>query len=76
MPFIKFTVFKRRALLVLFIILLSEIIISYSYCTKKKLLYIVIISLFKYQPSSYSKYTVANIQSLYNIYSVSLIKCT
>jgi hypothetical protein len=76
MLFIRSTTSERRALLMSSIILLGEIITSCSCYTKKKLLYIVITSLFKCQLSSYFKYTLANMQSSYNIYLVSLIKCT
>jgi hypothetical protein len=75
MPFIRFTIFKRRALLISSIILLGEIMTSCSYCAEKKLLYIVIAFLSKHQPFFYFKCTLANMQSLYNIYSVSFVKC-
>ena len=42
MPSIRFLVFKHRALLILTIISLSEIMPLYSRCVKKELLYITI----------------------------------
>jgi hypothetical protein len=76
MPFIRSTASEHCTLLVLSIILLGKIMLSCSYCAEKKLLYIVITSPFKRQPSSYSKYTLAKMQSSYNIHSVSSAECT
>ena len=61
MPFIRSLAFKHHAYIVIVILLLGEIMPSYSYCDKKKLVYIIIIALFNYQPSSYSKCTKSNI---------------
>ena len=48
---------------------------TYSYYTKKKLVYIIIIAPSGRQPSSYSKYIKLNIYSFCNIKSVSNTKC-
>ena len=48
MPLISSLVFERRAHAVVVIFLLGEIMPSYSYYTKKKLVYIIIITLFSY----------------------------
>ena len=45
MPFVRSTVSKYYTLLVLTIVLLGEIMPLYSCCTKKKLLYIIIVAL-------------------------------
>ena len=44
MPPIRFLVSKRRAYIISVILLLSEIMPLYSYYTKKKLVYIIIIA--------------------------------
>ena len=49
----------------------GEIISPYSYYAKKGLVYIIIITLFSYQPSSYFECTKANTYSLYNMRLVS-----
>ena len=71
MPFIRSLVSKRRAYTVAVILLLGEIMPSYSRCKEKKLVYITIIALFSRQPSSYSKCTKSNMCSSCNIKSVS-----
>ena len=43
------------------IVSFSEIMPSYSHCLKAGLVYIAIMVLFSRQPSTYSKYTKANI---------------
>ena len=53
----------------------SEIISPYSYYIKKGLVYITIMDLFNYQPSSCSEYTKSNTRILYNVCLVSLNKC-
>jgi hypothetical protein len=55
MPSIRFLVFKHRTFLIASISLNSEIMNPYSYYTKKGLIYIVLISSFKRQLSSYLK---------------------
>ena len=62
---------KRRAYTVAVILLLGEIMPSYSHCDEKKLVYIAIIVPFGRQPSSYSKCTKSNIYSSCNVRSVS-----
>ena len=48
MPPIRFSASKRCACITAVILLLGEIMLSYSYYTKKKLVYIIIIALFSY----------------------------
>ena len=74
MPSIKSSVSAYYALLIISIFLNSKIISPYSYYTKKKLVYIIILTLFSYQPSSYLKCIKANIYTLYNIRLVSINK--
>ena len=57
-------------LLAISISLNSKIMSPYSYYTKKGLVYITIIALFSYQPSSYSKCTKANTYFLCDVCSV------
>ena len=75
MPFIRSLAFKRRAYVVVVILLLGEIMPFYSYCDKKKLVYIIIIAPFSRQPFSYSKCTKLNIYLSCNVRSVSNTKC-
>ena len=75
MPFIRSLVFKRRAYTVLLILLLSVIISTYSYCAKKKLVYITITALFSHHPSSCSKCIKLNICLSYNVQLVFNIEC-
>ena len=74
MPLVKSLVFIYYVLLAAFILLNSKIISPYSYYMKKGLIYIIIITLFSYQPSSYFKYTKVNTCFSYNIYLVLLNK--
>ena len=74
MPPIRSLASKCRAYIVTVILLLSEIIPSYSRCEEKKLVYIIIIALFSHQPSFYVKYTKLNIHLFCNIKSVSNAK--
>ena len=70
MPFIRSLAFKYSTYyskLVAVIFSLSEIIPIYSYCAEKGLVYIIIIALSSYQPSSYTKCTKLNIYTLCNI---------
>jgi hypothetical protein len=46
MPFIKSLISKRRAHVIVLILLLSEIMPTYSYCAVKGLVYIIITVLF------------------------------
>ena len=63
MPFIKSLVSKCRTHIVILILLLSEIMPIYSCCTKKKLVYIAIITPSSRQPSFCFKCTKLNIYS-------------
>ena len=74
MPFIRSLASKYCTLLAAFISLNGEIISPYSCYAKKGLVYIVIISPFSYQPSSYFKYTKANTRLLYDVRSIPLNK--
>ena len=76
MPPIRSSASKRRTRVVSTILSLSKIISSYSRCSKKKLVYVTIASPSSRQPSSYTKYTKANIRSSYNVRSVSNAKYT
>ena len=76
MPFVKSLAFKRRAYIVAVILLLSEIMPTYSYYVLKGLVYIVIIAPLGRQPSFYTKCTKLNIHLFYNIRLVSNTKCT
>ena len=78
MPFIKSLISKRAAhhfKLVAVILLLGEIMPTYSHYIKKGLVYIIIIALFNRQPSSCIKYTKSNIRLFCNVYLVSNTKC-
>ena len=74
MPPIRSLVSKRRTYIVSIILLLSKIMPSYSYYTKKKLIYITIIAPSSRQPSFYIKYTKLNMHLSCNIKSVSNTK--
>ena len=71
MPFVRSLAFKHRALLILIIISLSEIMPLCFCYIKKKLLYITIAALSSHQPSFYFKCIKVNIRSLCNIHSIS-----
>ena len=70
MPPIRSLASKRRAYIVAVILLLGEIMPSYSHCKEKKLVYIAIIAPFSHQPSFYIKYTKLNIHLSCNVKSV------
>ena len=76
MPPIRSSASKRRTRIVSTILSLSKIIPSYSRYSKKKLVYIAIALPSSRQPSSYAKYTKANIRSSCNVRSVSNTKYT
>ena len=79
MPSIRSSAFKRTAhhfKLIAIIFLLGKIIPTYSYCTEKGLVYIIIIAPLGCQPSFYTKCTKLNIHLSCNIRSVSNAKCT
>ena len=74
MPPIRFLVSKRRAYTIAVILLLGEIMPSYSYCNEKKLVCIIIVALFGRQPSSYFKCTKLNIRLSCNVKLVSNVE--
>jgi hypothetical protein len=76
MPPIRSSLSNYYNWLVTTILSLSVVIPSYSYYVEKKLVYVAIIVPSSRQPSFYTKYTQANIQSSYNIQSVSNAKYT
>ena len=67
MPFVRFLASKRRAYVVTMILLLGEIMPTYSYYVLKRLVYIIIIAFLGRQPFSYTKCTKLNICLSYNI---------
>ena len=75
MPFIRSLASERRAYTLAVILSLGEIMPSYSHCKEKKLVYIIIIVPFSYQPSFYSKCTKLNMYLFYSIRSVFNTKC-
>ena len=74
MPVIRFLVSKYRVYIVILILLLGKIMPICSYYAEKKLVCIIIMALFSYQPSSYFKCIKLNMYSSYNIRSVSNTK--
>ena len=74
-PPIRFVASERRAYIIAVILLLGEIMPSYSCYKEKKLVYIVITAPFSRQPFSYIKCTKSNMWLSCNIKSVSNIKC-
>ena len=74
MPFIRYLASTYYTKLMAMILLLSKIMLSYSYCKEKKLVYIIIITPSSRQPSFYIKCTKLNICLFYNIKSVSNTK--
>jgi hypothetical protein len=78
MPPIKSLAFKclaRRSKLVVVILLLNEIMPSYSCYAEKGLVYIIIAALFSQQPSSCSECIKSNIYLSCNVRSMSDTKC-
>jgi hypothetical protein len=67
MPFIRSLVSKRHARVVALILLLGEIMPTYSYCAIKGLVYVAIVTPFGQQPSFYSKCMKLNMRFSYNI---------
>ena len=59
-----------HTILITLIFSVSEVIPSYSYCAEKGLVCIIIISLFSYQPLSYTECIKSNMHAFYNICSV------
>ena len=74
MPLVRSLVSKYYTYVVAVIFSLSKIIPTYSCCVLKGLIYIAIIALLDYQPSSYAKCTKLNIYLSCNIRSVSNAK--
>ena len=75
MPFIRSSVSKRCTYVIAVILLLSEIMLTYSHYVLKRLVYIIIIAPLGYQPSSYTKYTKLNMRLSCNIRLVFNAKC-
>ena len=75
MPPIRSLVSKCYTYIISVILLLGEIMPIYSRYTKKKLVYIIIMAPFGYQPSFYLKYTKLNMYLSCNIRSVLDTKC-
>ena len=71
MPFIRSLISKHHACAVAVILLLGEIMPSYSHYEEKKLVYIIIIAPSGHQPSSYFKCTKLNIHLSCNVRLVS-----
>ena len=74
MPPIRSSASNYYTRVVLTILSLGKVISTYSYCAKKKLVYVIIASPSSRQPSSYTKYIKANIRSSYNVCSISNTK--
>ena len=70
MPFIRSLASARCAYIVAVILLLGEIMPSYSRCKEKKLVYIIIMIPSSHQPSSYIKCIKLNMRLFYNVKSV------
>ena len=75
MPLVRSSASKRHAYIVAVILLLSEIMSTYSRCVLKGLVYIIIIAPLGRQPSFYTKYTKSNMRSSCNVRLVSNTKC-
>ena len=75
MPFIRSLISKYPAHTVAIILLLGEVIPSYSHYKEKKLVYIAIIALSSRQLSFYIKCTKLNICLSCNVKSVSDAEC-
>ena len=65
---------QHYAKTIAFILLSGEVILLYSYCAKKGLVYITIAALSSCQPSSCFKCTSANMQLSYDVCLVSNTK--
>ena len=70
MPFIRSLVSEYYVYIVALILLLGVIMPTYSHCTEKKLVYIIIVAPFNHQPSSCSKYIKLNMRLSCNVYLV------
>ena len=79
MPPVRSSASKRTAYhfkLVAVILLLGEIMPTYSYYAKKGLIYVAIIAPLSRQPSFCTKYTKLNMRSSCNVKSISNAKYT
>ena len=74
MPSIRSLAFKCYTCVVTVILLLGEIMPSYSHYKEKKLVYITIVAPSSHQPFFCSKYTKSNIRLSCNVRSVSNTK--
>ena len=74
MPPIRFFTLKRRAYIVIVILLLGEIMPTYFCCVLKGLTYIIIIAPSNRQPFFYAEYTKSNMCSSCEIWLVSTNK--
>ena len=75
MPSIRSSVSDYYNRLVTIILLLSEVMPSCSCCEEKKLVYVTIMALTRYQPSSCVKCMQVNMQLSCNIWSISDAEC-
>ena len=75
MPPIRFSASKCRAYVVAVILLLNEIMLTYSHCVLKGLVYITIVAPLGRQSSSYTKCTKLNIRLSCDVRLVSNTKC-
>ena len=74
MPLIRSLVSKRRTCVVAVILLLGEIMLTYSCCVLKGLVCIIIIAPLGHQPFFYIKYTKLNIRLSCDVRSMSNTK--
>ena len=74
MPLIRSSASERRTCIVAVILLLGEIMPTYSCCVLKGLVYITIMALLGCQTSSYTKYTKLNMRLSCDVRLVSNIK--
>ena len=75
MPLVRSLASERRACVVAVILLLGEIIPSYSHCTEKKLVCVAITAPSNYQPSFYAECTRSNMRLSCNIRLVFAAEC-
>ena len=74
-PLVKSSASKRRTRVVAIILLLSEIMPTYSRCVLKGLVCVAIVAPLGRQPSSYAKCIKLNMRSSCNVKSVFNAKC-
>ena len=75
MPLVRSLASERYTCVVAVILLLGEIMPTYSYCVLKGLVYITIMASLGRQPSFYAKCTKLNIYLFCDVRSVSNAKC-